>query len=92
MPNEEKMKELNEEKDKIEELEEEELDTAGEEEGEEEETKSNGQLLYEVMKKRGLVDDGDFEDLTHALRTKWDTMAEDLDVADLRGSMIEELG
>jgi len=73
-------------------LEEEELTTAVEDEDEEEEdTRSDGQLVYEVLKKRNLVDDGNWDDLTQTLRRGWDQYALDTSMGDLRDEMIDEL-
>lgn len=85
-------------------LEQEELETAAnrggtededEEEEPEEEDKfanaSDGQLLYELLKKKDLVTDGNWFELTLALRTKWDGVAEDLVVSDIRSEIIEEI-
>lgn len=84
---------MSEEKEKqTEELEEEELESAVEgEDDEEEDTRTTGQLVYEVMKKRGLVTDGDWDDLARDLKKKWEQWATDTSSGDVRQEMIDEL-
>ncbi len=57
----------------------------------EEDARSDGQLVYEVLKKRGLVDEGNFEDLALRLRRGWDQYAAESCAGDVRDEMIEEL-
>ncbi len=67
------------------------VDEPVDEDEEEEDTRSDGQLVYEVLKKRGLVNDGDFRDLVLSLRKGWDQYASDTCAGDYRDEMIEEL-
>lgn len=78
--------------DKTDELESEELDTAVDDVDEEgEDTRSDGQLLYEVLKKRQLVDNGEWDSLPKFQRSGWEQYALDSSIGDIREEMIDEL-
>lgn len=80
------------ERDMTDDLEDEELESALDDEEEEEEPlKSDGQLVYEVLTKRGLVTDGSWFDLTGDLREKWEKVASDWSMGDVNDELRQEL-
>ena len=81
-----------EEEEKVDELEAEgQVDEPVDDDEEEEDTRSDGEVLYQFLKSKKLVDDGNFADLTSTLRKMWDAVADDpLAISDIREELIAQ--
>lgn len=77
--------------DQTEDLEQEKLEGAVEDQDDDEpDARSDGQLFHAVLTKRGLIKSS-WSDLSPTMQAAWDTAADDLGVDQVREDMIDEL-